>query len=140
MVPPTVDVLSPEECISLLRSAQVGRVGLSMQALPVVLPVNFSLIDNDVVFRTVEGTRFHAAANGAVVAFEADGCEREGATGWSVLVQGVARVVSDPSELQQVAGLTLEPWALDGSADRYVRIASSRMSGRRFQRADLPGS
>ncbi len=131
--------MSPEECIRLLGSVQVGRVGLSIQALPVVLPVNFSLIDNDVVFRTVEGTSFYTAANGAVVAFEADGYERDGADGWSVLVQGVARVVEDPSELDRVAGLTLEPWALDGSADRFVRIVSSRISGRRFQRPpDLP--
>ncbi len=133
MVPATVDVLSSEECLRLLGSVRVGRVGLSIQALPVVLPVNFSLLDDDVVIRTVGGTKFHAAAKGAVLAFEADSYEPAGAAGWSVLVQGVARVVTDPSELRQVAGLTLESWALDGSADRYIRITPSRLSGRRFQ-------
>jgi hypothetical protein len=105
-----------------------------MQALPVVLPVNFSLFDNDIVFRTAAGTKFHAASQGAVLAFEADGYELDGMSGWSVLVQGASRVVNEPMELLQVGALTLEPWALDGAADRYVRIASSRVSGRRFRR------
>jgi nitroimidazol reductase NimA-like FMN-containing flavoprotein (pyridoxamine 5'-phosphate oxidase superfamily) len=134
MEPPRLDALSPDECLYLLGGTYVGRVGLSMQALPVVLPVNFSLFDNDIVFRTAAGTKFHAASQGAVLAFEADGYELDGMSGWSVLVQGASRVVNEPMELLQVGALTLEPWALDGAADRYVRIASSRVSGRRFRR------
>ncbi len=131
---PTLSVLAPDECLRLLGSVQIGRVGLSIRALPVVLPVNFCLFDGDIVFRTVNGTKFHEAAKGAVVAFEADGYDIDGASGWSVLVQGASRVVADPLELRQVAALPIEPWALDGTADRFVRIAISNVSGRRFQR------
>jgi nitroimidazol reductase NimA-like FMN-containing flavoprotein (pyridoxamine 5'-phosphate oxidase superfamily) len=80
--------------LRLLASVSVGRVGLSIKALPAVLPVNFALLDGEVVFRTVEGTKFHAAAAGRVLAFEADGYETDGLSGWSVLVQGVSRVVT----------------------------------------------
>ncbi|MGO9343930.1 MAG: pyridoxamine 5'-phosphate oxidase family protein [Acidimicrobiales bacterium] len=135
MDPPRLEVLTPDECTYLLGGVNVGRVAISLQALPVVLPVNFSLFENDIVFRTAAGTRFHEAAERAVLAFEADGFEHDGLSGWSVLVQGVSRVVNEPVELLKVGALALEPWAIDRAADRYVRIAASVVSGRRFQRS-----
>jgi len=131
---PTVIELTWAECLSLLSTAVVGRIGISMDALPVVLPVNFAMVDADIVFRTVEGTKFHAAASGAVVAFEVDGYEPSGQGGWSVLVQGESSVVSGESELAQVSALALDPWALDGAADRFVRIHAEKVAGRRFFR------
>jgi nitroimidazol reductase NimA-like FMN-containing flavoprotein (pyridoxamine 5'-phosphate oxidase superfamily) len=113
----------------------VGRVAVSVGALPVVLPVNFSVLDGDIVFRTVAGTKFHAASAGAVVAFETDSYDPDGRSGWSVLVQGVARVVTDPDELDRVQQLGVDPWAVDGDADRVIRITRSRISGRRFVRS-----
>jgi nitroimidazol reductase NimA-like FMN-containing flavoprotein (pyridoxamine 5'-phosphate oxidase superfamily) len=130
---PKLEELSRSECLRLLASVSVGRVGLSVKALPAVLPVNFALLDGEVVFRTAEGTKFHAAVAGRVLAFEADHYDPDGLSGWSVLVQGVSRVVTEPTELQRTQQLTVEPWAVDG-ADRIVRITSTLVSGRRFQR------
>ncbi len=132
---PVLRVLSKDECLRLLSSVPVGRVGLSMAALPVVLPVSFAVLDGEVVFRTVDGSKFHAAANGAVVAFEVDGYGQDGTTGWSVMVQGVSTVVTEPAELLRVQDLNVGPWAMDGSADRVIRITASNMSGRGFERA-----
>ena len=120
--------------MALLGQVAVGRVGASIDALPVVLPVNFAVVDDDIVFRTVEGTKFHAAAAGAVVAFEADGYDDSGRQGWSVLVQGRSEVVVDPVELASLRGLTIDPWAVDGAADRFVRIRTTKVTGRRFYR------
>lgn len=135
MASPKLSELSPDECLRLLAGVPVGRVGLSVRAMPAVFPVNFALLDGEVVFRTVEGTKFHAAVAGAVLAFEADGYEPDGRSGWSVLVQGVSRVVTEPAELHRARQLTVESWAVDGAADRIVRITSTFVSGRRFQRA-----
>jgi nitroimidazol reductase NimA-like FMN-containing flavoprotein (pyridoxamine 5'-phosphate oxidase superfamily) len=131
---PKLEELSRSECLRLLASVSVGRVGLSINALPAVLPVNFALLDGEVVFRTVEGTKFHAAATGRVLAFEADGYETDGLSGWSVLVVGVSRVVTEPTELHRALELTVEPWGVGEAADRIVRITSTIVSGRRFQR------
>jgi len=132
--PPILEYVPRHECLSLLATVPIGRVGLSVDALPVVLPVNFALVDGDIVFRTVNGTKFHAAAAGAVIAFEADGYEASGRSGWSVLVQGMSEIVTDPVELEALVGLPIEAWAVDGSADRFVRIRSARVTGRRFAR------
>lgn len=69
---PTFEVLSPNDCLNLLATVSVGRVGVTIDALPVVLPVNFSLLDRAVVFRTVPGTKLDAATAGMGVVFEAD--------------------------------------------------------------------
>jgi nitroimidazol reductase NimA-like FMN-containing flavoprotein (pyridoxamine 5'-phosphate oxidase superfamily) len=35
--------ISPEECWGLLATASVGRIALSVRALPVILPVHYYL-------------------------------------------------------------------------------------------------
>jgi nitroimidazol reductase NimA-like FMN-containing flavoprotein (pyridoxamine 5'-phosphate oxidase superfamily) len=131
---PTLTVLTPDECFALLATVPIGRVGLSLNALPVVLPVNFSVLDGDIVFRTVQGTKFHAAAAGTVLAFEVDGYDPEGTGGCSVMVQGPSRVLIDEVEVDRVRQLIIDPWAVDGRADRTICISNSMMTGRRFQR------
>jgi len=85
------------------------------------------------VIRTVPGTKLDAAIAGMVVAFEADnyGTSNE-PWGWSVLVRGIAEEITDPTELQSVRALPLQSWAFDGSADRYIKIAPTMISGRRI--------
>jgi nitroimidazol reductase NimA-like FMN-containing flavoprotein (pyridoxamine 5'-phosphate oxidase superfamily) len=125
--------LGPGECLELLRSTPVGRVGVTIDALPSVLPVNFALWNGSIVFRTVPGTKLDAAAAGSVVAFQADAYGTADAPGgWSVLVRGIAREVTEPAELAEVATLPLDSWAWDGAAGRYVCIAPTVMTGRRL--------
>lgn len=115
----------------LLAAGTVGRVALSQNALPVVLPVNYAVLDGDVVIRTGAGTKLDAALNGAVVAFEIDAVDPIYHEGWSVMVQGRAHEVVDSEELKRARALPLEPWAA-GARDRFVRISAERMSGRRI--------
>jgi nitroimidazol reductase NimA-like FMN-containing flavoprotein (pyridoxamine 5'-phosphate oxidase superfamily) len=123
--------LSRDECLRLLATAPVGRVALSMGALPVVLPVNFVLDGESVVFRTGEGTKHEAAVSNTVVAFEVDQIDPLYHSGWSVLVTGVANVVTAPTEVTRLAALPLRPWA-DGQRGYYVRISGDRITGRRL--------
>ncbi len=41
-----------------------------MEALPVVPPVNFGLLGDSIVFRTIPATKLHTATKSNVVAFE----------------------------------------------------------------------
>jgi uncharacterized protein len=125
--------LGTEECLALLRSVPVGRVGVTIDALPAVLPVNFVVWNGSIAFRTVPGTKLDAAAAGAVVAFQADTYgtpDRPG--GWSVLVRGIAREVTDAAELAQLREVPLDSWAWDGAAHRWVCIDPTVMTGRRI--------
>jgi nitroimidazol reductase NimA-like FMN-containing flavoprotein (pyridoxamine 5'-phosphate oxidase superfamily) len=127
-----VEELPASECLGLLASVPVGRVGVTIDALPAVLPVNFVVTDGSVVFRTISGTKLDAATRGAVVAFEVDAYgTSEQPLGWSVLVRGVAREITDPVELVAARALPLESWAWDGGADHFVRIDPTLVTGRR---------
>lgn len=122
--------MSRAQCLELMRTESVGRIGVSIGALPVVLPINYILVAEDVVFRTIPGTRLDAAAKNTVVAFEVDSCAPNGSSGWSVLVQGRC---SEVTVSPKVDALALRAWAsVGGVATRWVRIESSFLSGRRF--------
>jgi nitroimidazol reductase NimA-like FMN-containing flavoprotein (pyridoxamine 5'-phosphate oxidase superfamily) len=84
------EVLIPAECRRLLASGRVGRVAISVNALPAILPVQFTLDGDEIVFRAPPAGVLANATRRAVVAFETDGFE-PGAGEWSVLVAGVAR-------------------------------------------------
>jgi nitroimidazol reductase NimA-like FMN-containing flavoprotein (pyridoxamine 5'-phosphate oxidase superfamily) len=129
--------IPPEDCLILLDLAHVGRIGVSVQALPVILPVNYVVHEGDVVFRTSSGTKLAAATAGAVVAFEVDHHDAHGTRGWSVLLQGRAEEIIDPVQVAQARILPLHSWALDGGADHYVRLRPTMISGRRFQPVGL---
>jgi nitroimidazol reductase NimA-like FMN-containing flavoprotein (pyridoxamine 5'-phosphate oxidase superfamily) len=132
--PPGHDVedLDPEECLRLLETVRVGRVGVTLEALPAVFPVEFVVSEGAVVFRTVPGTKLDAATTGSVVAFEADTTgTHDDPTRWSVLVRGIARPLTEPGELAAADALPLESWAWEGGADRFVRLYPTVITGRR---------
>jgi hypothetical protein len=126
-----LEILSEDQCREMLGDAGVGRVGITIGALPVVLPINYGVLDGDIVFATTNGTKLDAAVRNAVVAFEVDSIDDLAEKGWSVLVVGTAHEVSDPSELERIAGLGVRPW-VGGQRDRWVRIESSVLTGRRI--------
>ena len=115
----------------LLERAHIGRVAVIINALPTVLPVNFTLIGEDIVFRTNPGAKLDEALANNVVAFEVDDVDSTYHTGWSVLVQGVASEIRDAAELDRARKAPLRAWAGDGR-DRFVRIATAYVSGRRI--------
>lgn len=124
--------LSPGECLSLLEPGGVGRVGFTSPEGVVILPVNFAVTRQTIVFRTAPDTLLAAHGN-APVSFEADRLDEARREGWSVLVQGSAHQVTSEHEIQRLENATrLEPWA-SGARDVYVRITPARISGRRIQ-------
>jgi nitroimidazol reductase NimA-like FMN-containing flavoprotein (pyridoxamine 5'-phosphate oxidase superfamily) len=126
-----LEVLGRAECLSLLAHATLGRVGVTVGALPAVLPINYRLVGDRIVFRTSGGTKLDAATRNAVVAFEVDDVEPVSHTGWSVLVTGIAREVTDPAELEVLESANVPRWA-PSDGDRVVEISTEMISGRRL--------
>jgi len=126
-----LDELSRAEAVHLLTTASIGRVGITMGALPAILPVNYAVVDDAIVFRSDTGSRFSAAMEGAVVAFETDESDLASSTGWSVLVVGCAREITDAPTLERVRALGLDAWAL-GPRDHFVEIPLDVVTGRRI--------
>src|SRR5438309_10519960 len=126
-----LETLTQEECRLLLDESHIGRLGLSVRALPVVLPVNFAMMDGDAIVRTGAGTKLHAALANSIVAFEVDAVDPVYQAGWSVVVQGRASEICDAGDLERARRLPLQPWAT-GARDHFIRIRTDVVSGRRI--------
>ena len=123
--------MTEEDARDLLASGDVGRVGITIGALPAIFPVNYCVIDGAIVFRTSPGSKLSAAAQGAVVAFEVDDYQVPDRSGWSVLAVGRAEVVHDLALTFKVLDADLRPLA-DGLRTSIVRIEPTFVSGRRI--------
>ena len=125
-----LEVLSEEMCLELVAGEAVGRVGVSVSALPAIFPVNYRLVNGDILFLTGDGMKANAALQGSVVGFEVDHIDPANRSGWSVLLVGQARVVDD-RERAALGDLELSPWA-GGTKSHLVRVRPEFISGRRI--------
>ncbi|MBE9499966.1 MULTISPECIES: pyridoxamine 5'-phosphate oxidase family protein [Streptomyces] len=129
---PQLSRMSEDECWRRLGTHGVGRVGLADGPAPVILPVNFLADGRTVVYRT-EPDGPAAAADGAAVAFEVDRTDERLSTGWSVLLTGTARHVTDPGTLEDLASRPgAAPWA-GGRRELWVRVQPGEVTGRRIR-------
>lgn len=126
-----LEVLDRDRCLALLATATIGRVGITSGALPTILPVNFRLDGDRILIRSSGGAKMDAALQESVVAFEVDEFDPADHSGWSVVVTGVARPVTDQAELQSLASLPIARWAPEGDGT-VVAISTNMISGRRL--------
>ncbi len=128
-------VLTRSECLELLAQVEIGRIALSMDALPVILPVAFALIDDDVHFWSMRDSKLDAAVDNRVVAFESGAYEPETGTGWSVLLQGLTQAVHESDSLWSPASPFPSPSPSATSEDRYrmIRIQPGSVTGQRIR-------
>jgi nitroimidazol reductase NimA-like FMN-containing flavoprotein (pyridoxamine 5'-phosphate oxidase superfamily) len=128
-----LEVLDRADCVRLLKSVSLGRIGGTVGALPTILPINFRVDGDRILFRTGVGTKLDAATRNAVVAFEADDFDPIYHAGWSVVVTGIARAVHDPDDR---AMHTTPRWA-PGQDERLVEVSIDQISGRRLEAFQL---
>jgi uncharacterized protein len=134
-----IDVLTVAECRELLQEHHFGRLAFvdAVGVLPVIIPVNYLLDEDSVVFRTDTGSKLAAAVRGAPVAFEVDGVDQDRQIGWNVVVRGRAEEVTDPIKLAELRRTPLVAWHPSANP-RYVRVRPSQVIGRRIAIGDLP--
>jgi nitroimidazol reductase NimA-like FMN-containing flavoprotein (pyridoxamine 5'-phosphate oxidase superfamily) len=95
-------LMDRETSMSLLATVPVGRIALSVDSLPVIVPVGFCVDGDRVVLAVPTADRLAERVNGAIVAFQADLFVDSAESGWSVLVQGPARLVDDPVDADRL--------------------------------------
>jgi len=125
--------LTERRCIELLESIPVGRIAFTAEDGPIVLPVNYAWFEGTVVFRTLDRD-LQDLIDGQFVCFEVDDWSAETRTGWSVLVRGAAREVTQWAEREQLESIGLVPWARDVWRPRWIRVEPVEMTGRELVR------
>jgi nitroimidazol reductase NimA-like FMN-containing flavoprotein (pyridoxamine 5'-phosphate oxidase superfamily) len=131
-----LEILHLGDCFGLLKSVPVGRVGFVSRGEVVILPVNFAVDGQDVVFATGAGSKLSCVEVGHYVGFEADAYDAATGTGWSVVVNGFAEVVDADEEAARLDGIGMTSWGGAAALDRvWVRIRPTTVSGRRIPAA-----
>jgi nitroimidazol reductase NimA-like FMN-containing flavoprotein (pyridoxamine 5'-phosphate oxidase superfamily) len=135
-VPLSMDMLSRDECLALLADHQLGRLAVVIDDQPVIFPVNYALEGDAIGVRTDPGLKFDAALL-SKVAFEVDGVDAESHEGWSVVVLGSGREITDAIDAASVRmrEAPLVPWA-PGDKAQWIKIFSETITGRRLTRHD----
>jgi nitroimidazol reductase NimA-like FMN-containing flavoprotein (pyridoxamine 5'-phosphate oxidase superfamily) len=127
-----LEVLTYDECLQLLRAYSVGRIGVIVNDAPLVLPVNYRLVETvDLTFlavRTRPGNIIERA--GWNVAFEIDDIDTAHHEGWSVLVRGTLHPI-DPDAADFKDRFDPHPW-LTTERDAWLMIEPFAITGRRL--------
>src|SRR5690349_14661063 len=129
----SLDELTREDCLQLVASHSIGRLAVAVPGQPpIVVPLNYVLDVDVVVFRSDPGTKVDLAREHPV-SFQVDFFDPIHRSGWSVLIRGVA-VGVDPTD---VAHLDLESW-VGGAKGHWMRVLPRQVTGRRIRLADVP--
>lgn len=133
---PVVTELAGDACMRLIGGHGVGRIALGTPDGPVILPVNYDVVDDSVVFRTEPGS-IPSQAAGREVAFEVDSVDEALSQGWSVLLVGHAIPVTDAGRIRELdAAAYTAPWAGgERTTWQWMRIRPRRVSGRMISAA-----
>lgn len=127
-----LEALSLEECQRLLREHNVGRIGVVVDEWPMVLPVNYRLVETAgltwIAVRTRPGNVIERAA--MHVAFEIDGIDPVHREGWSVVARGTLHHV-DATAADFKGRFDPEPWLL-AERDAWLTIQPFAITGRRL--------
>jgi hypothetical protein len=124
-----LEQLSRTRALDLLSSVNLGRLVFTHQALPAIRPVNHLVECESIIVRATAGAAIISAANrhGVVVAYEADSIDSENHLGWSVIVVGTARRLTDEAAAARYRRL-LEPW-ISGVVDDVITISADLVTG-----------
>jgi nitroimidazol reductase NimA-like FMN-containing flavoprotein (pyridoxamine 5'-phosphate oxidase superfamily) len=128
-----LETLSEAVCWHELRRTPLGRLAVVIDGRPDVFPVNHVVdVETDaIVFPSNPGTKFHAALEGSIVAFEADGVDVSGRSAWSVVAHGPAREIIDDAVITRARRRRVPLWAVDDRS-HWVAITVQELAGRRI--------
>ncbi len=122
--------LDHAECLELLAAKSVGRIAYVGGTGPRILPVNYILADDGVIFRTVPDGEISRHALNSTCAFEIDETDEFFESGWSVVAVGRLQLATEDDFARMRYGRLPEPWAA-GNRSMFVRLPCEQVSGRR---------
>jgi hypothetical protein len=103
---PQQQELAVAECMQLLGTTGLGRLGFTQAAMPAVQPVTYRVAEGAVLIPAVPGSRAANAIRDGIVVLAVDSFRAELDDGWAVTVVGPVRLVD--------GSLLLEPVVVSG--------------------------
>ncbi|WP_270888144.1 pyridoxamine 5'-phosphate oxidase family protein [Pedococcus sp. 5OH_020] len=124
-------VLSIDECLERLDRTAVGRIAFVLDGEVTVLPVVHTRDGVDVCFRTTGSSKVGAAVDHDRVAYQVDGFDARTRTGWSVLVQGTAVLVTQEADVRRLDLGSARSWVPQHEHGyQWIRVRTASITGR----------
>jgi nitroimidazol reductase NimA-like FMN-containing flavoprotein (pyridoxamine 5'-phosphate oxidase superfamily) len=131
----SLEELPALECWKLLATADVGRLAYLMEDRVEIVPVNYLVQGESIVFASTQGSKLRSIHTSPSVAFEVDDIDVE--INWSIVLHGTALRMNSGLEIE-ASGIRalrhlspLDKW-------NYIRIEPTAVTGRRFTRRPVP--
>jgi nitroimidazol reductase NimA-like FMN-containing flavoprotein (pyridoxamine 5'-phosphate oxidase superfamily) len=123
--------LDRDECLRRLARQQhgVGRLAIIEGARPTIVPVNYAMVEDRIVFRSSPGSKLDAALCGGGAAFEIDEVDDVTGTGWSVVVRGRLEVVTNRRQLMLLAATQLASY-VPTEKKHWIMLHPDTVAGR----------
>jgi len=123
------EIVPETVCWEMLAGQSIGRVVFCHEGRVEIFPVNYALHENQVLFATNQGRKLTGVAHGEI-AFEVDWVDPSSRSGWSVVVRGTARSLTEiDSDTAAVIRRACLSWT--GSKDFVVLVRAQSITGRR---------
>jgi nitroimidazol reductase NimA-like FMN-containing flavoprotein (pyridoxamine 5'-phosphate oxidase superfamily) len=133
----TLDEIPYSDCMELLRFGRFGRLAIDANEVPVIVPVNYRLVETAhrvwIAVRTRPGNLLDR--DRIPVAFEIDHVDHRSREGWSVLVRGMLLRV-DRSAAAFDRRFDPDPW-IAAERDRWLVIEPFSVTGRLLHVQDV---
>jgi len=123
------EIKDREEIESLLKEAEIGRLGTCVNDEPYVIPLSFAYYDGKIVFHCAkQGKKLENIAKNPRVCFEVDKGEvipAEKPCGFSVryrsvIAYGTARIHNDPNKIVEALRLIVDKYAPKGMSNQIT--------------------
>jgi hypothetical protein len=130
---PPLDSLATADCLALMKRSGVGRVAITIGALPVVVPICYCVTGGHILFFIGQRSKEISALSGTVIAFETNSQDAPigEAFRWSVQVTGTARVVADHVRAAAAAAAGLRPFD-SSNLTQLIDLEPGKISGWRI--------
>jgi nitroimidazol reductase NimA-like FMN-containing flavoprotein (pyridoxamine 5'-phosphate oxidase superfamily) len=123
-----IEELSELDCWEVLRRNELGRLGFHLLDEVHIVPVNYVVDGDALLFRTQEGSKLLGVVLNSNVAFEVEEVGTDAAR--SVVVHGEARQLNE-HEAHRAEQLPLHTW-VPGERYEVVEIRPTSLTGRAF--------
>ena len=120
--------LTAEECWSMLEQEELGRLAYRLVDELHIVPINYVVDGQSLLFRTESGNKLLAAELHSEVAFEIDWHDDH--TAWSVLARGHLRRLEEVEE-HRLDLLPTHSWTTSLKYDA-IELRPEVLTGRRF--------
>ena len=131
----TAEEIPHDECLRLLATMSVGRIAVAPDGeAPIVVPVNYALDGDVIVFRADRGSRLDRLDD-LPVSFEVDLIDPFQKLGWSILLRGTAREAT----VEESGHVEVESWVATPHM-HWIRISPETITGRRIELPPIPES